>query len=370
MDGELNKPPARSFHLFRTAASGARAGLLALRENVLVGAGAGELVGALLQLYFFFARADFSFLAHYPILVFGLVGLLIGVLSGLERRRAVRLAEHARMLSSALNSKEKVIRDNDQKTREMEESVHRLHQAQDRLIQEGKMASLSALAAGIAHQLNQPLTAVRGYVQIIVKHTVAAAPFYRELKAIEEQTGRLTAIIENLGGFFRSGDESESYCEVNRSVTRALDFLADGFRLNGIAVEVKLRAREVTVEIEGKKMAQMLINFFLNAQEAMSALPEKRVRRLTICTTSVPGPVEGVEILISDTGPGIPEAMLKRVYEAFYTTKGPTALGLGLYINYSIIRRANGTIDCESQEGKGTTFRIFLPAFKRAEAKR
>jgi C4-dicarboxylate-specific signal transduction histidine kinase len=370
MAGDRNKLVARSFRLARTAASGARGGLLALRENILVGIGVGALVGALLHLYYFFSRVDFSFIANYSILLFALVGLLIGVLSGLERRRAVRLAEHTRFLRDVLESKTKLIQDNDQRTRELEESYQRLHQAQDRLVQEGKMASLSSLAAGIAHQLNQPLTAVRGYVQIIVKHTGAAAPFYRELKSIEEQTGRMTAIIENLGGFFRSSDESESYCEVNRSVTRALDFLADGFRLNGIAVDAKLRARETTVEIEGKKMAQMLVNFFLNSQEAMNVLPEKHTRRLTVSTVSVSGPVEGVEILISDTGPGIPEVLRKRVYEAFYTTKGPSALGLGLYINYSIIRHANGTIDCESEEGKGTTFRIFLPALKRAEAKR
>ncbi len=370
MAGEKDKLTARSFRLIRTAASGARGGILALKENILVGAGAGALVGAFLHLYFFFSRVDFSCLARYSIVLFGLVGLLIGVLSGLERRRSVRLEEHTRFLRGALEAKEKLIRDNDQKTKEMEESLRRLHQAQDRLIQEGKMASLSSLAAGIAHQLNQPMTAVRGYVQIIVKHTGTAAPFYRELKAIEEQTGRMTAIIENLGGFFRTGDETDSCCEVSRSVTRALDFLSDGFRLNGIAVEARLRAPEMTVEIEGKKMAQMLINFFLNAQEAMSTLPEKRPRRLTVTTAAVSGKAEGVEIMISDTGLGIPEAMRKRVYEAFYTTKGPTALGLGLYINYSIIRRASGMIECESEEGKGTTFRIFLPASKRTEAKR
>jgi C4-dicarboxylate-specific signal transduction histidine kinase len=370
MAGDHDKLVARSFRLVRSAASGARAGILVLRENILVGVGVGALVGALLHLYFFFSRVDFSVLARYSIFLFSLVGLLIGVLSGLERRRAVCLQEHTRILRSALEGKEKLIRDNDQKTSELEASLHRLHQAQDRLIQEGKMASLSSLAAGIAHQLNQPLTAVRGYIQIILKHLGPAAPFHRELKSIEEQTGRMTAIIENLGGFFRSADETDVTCEVNRSVTRALDMLGDGFRMNRVAVETRLMDREATVEIEGKKMIQMLVNFFLNAQEAMSALPEKLARRLTVSTAPPPGKTDGVEILISDTGPGIPPAFRKRIYEAFYTTKGPTVLGLGLYINYSIVRRASGTVECESEEGKGTTFRIFLPAYQRLEGKR
>lgn len=358
-----NKIFARNFNLIKKTATGAKLGIIVLRENIFIGGAMGTLVGSLLHLYFYFGKADFATLGRYAIPIFAFVGLVIGLFSGMERKRTVSFKEQTRILLKEIQEKERLIQENQSKTEELQGILIKLNQTQEQLIQEGKMVSLGSLATGIAHQLNQPLTAIRGFVQIILKKLDKSSRFYREIVCVENQTTYMMDVISNLGGFSRVADERERSCSVNQCIDKALELVNDQFRLKQIEVEKDLRPDLPLVKIEPIKMEQVLINFFLNAEEAMSALPPDATRKLRLSTNLRKGDLSKVEIVISDTGPGIAEKDRDRIFEAFFTTKGPSAMGLGLYLNYAIIHERSGIIECERKKKQGAEFRVILPAF-------
>jgi two-component system NtrC family sensor kinase len=219
-----------------------------------------------------------------------------------------------------------------------------------------KMASIGLLAAGVAHEVNTPLTGISSFTQMLLEGADPSDPRTALLEKIERQTFRAAKIVNGLLNLSRPGTASNERIEVdlNAVVTDVFSLLEHQFEAGSIKVRRELSAVPVLVSGIEHQLQQVFLNLFLNARDAMP-----RGGWLSVATR-----VEGGRAIaeISDTGSGIPSEQLARIYDPFFTTKAiGRGTGLGLSITYGIVREHDGTILCDSAVGQGTRFTLSLP---------
>jgi two-component system NtrC family sensor kinase len=219
-----------------------------------------------------------------------------------------------------------------------------------------KMASIGLLAAGVAHEVNTPLTGISSFTQMLLEGADQNDPRTALLEKIERQTFRAAKIVNGLLNLSRPGSSTNERTEVdlNAVITDVFALLEHQFEVSNVKVRRELA--EYTVPVLGieHQLQQVFLNLFLNARDAMP-----RGGWLSVVTR-----VEGNRVFaeIADTGSGIPSAHLARIYDPFFTTKAiGRGTGLGLSISYGIVREHDGTIHCDSAIGQGTRFTIALP---------
>jgi PAS domain S-box-containing protein len=221
-----------------------------------------------------------------------------------------------------------------------------------------KMASIGLLAAGVAHEVNTPLTGISSYTQMLLENADPGDPNTKLLEKIESQTFRAAKIVNGLLNLSRpaaAGASDRTAIDVNEIITDVLSLLEHQFATHRIKVRRDLSTAPVAVSGIEHKLQQVLLNLCLNAKDAMP-----KGGWLSI-TTRAAG--RRVVVEVSDTGTGIPAEYLARIYDPFFTTKTMgQGTGLGLSITYGIVREHDGSIDCESTVGQGTRFIIGLPA--------
>jgi PAS domain S-box-containing protein len=224
-----------------------------------------------------------------------------------------------------------------------------------------KMASLGLMAAGVAHEVNTPLTGISSFTQMLQDQIPEEDPRAKLLQKIERQTERASKIVSNLLNFARQGRASFVPVKVNDVIRDVLSLLEH--QLTRARVKVRLELGEGIPEVMGdeNKLQQVFLNLILNAQDAMAS-----GGWLTIETSASSGEPEEVVAVVSDTGLGISQEDIKRIYDPFFTTKrsGASGTGLGLSITYGIIQEHSGRIGVESLLGQGTSFQIRLPAHR------
>src|SRR4051812_32052222 len=219
-----------------------------------------------------------------------------------------------------------------------------------------KMASLGLLAAGVAHEVNTPLTGISSYTQMLLEGADADDPRTVLLEKIERQTFRAAKIVNGLLNLSRPGTASNERIEVdlNAVITDVFSLLEHQFEVGKIKVRRELAPGQALVHGIEHQLQQVFLNLFLNARDAMP-----RGGWLSV-VTRVDGP--NVMAEIADTGSGIPQEQLARIYDPFFTTKSiGRGTGLGLAITYGIVREHDGTILCDSAVGQGTRFTLTLP---------
>jgi len=236
------------------------------------------------------------------------------------------------------------------------EMREKIEQQARRLVQTEKLASLGQLAAGIAHEINNPLTNASLAIQMLKTRLKADGcsvdGAIEKLNAVERNIDRASVIARELLQFSRQRDEEFSLFNINSVIHGTLTLLQ--YKLKDIVVRQNL-ADSPEVKGDPGKLEQVFINILSNSREAM---PRGGV--ITISTEQGGGQVR---VKITDTGIGIPEKKLSRVFDPFFTTKEiGMGTGLGLSICYGIVQRHRGTIEISSREGKGTTVLIILPA--------
>jgi PAS domain S-box-containing protein len=233
---------------------------------------------------------------------------------------------------------------------------------QQQLMTSEKLASIGLLSAGVAHEINTPLTGISSYVQMLQKR-LTDPHFAQILEKIEVQTDRVARIIKNLLNFARNPSD------IAFSRVHLVDNLKEILSL----IEYKLKAMNIRLEFkpaalrpiwaQGERLQQVFINIILNALDAM---PEGGELRLEVSEAN-----NEALIRVSDTGMGIKKEHLARIFDPFFTTKGiGKGTGLGLSISYAIIKEHEGRISVESQEGRGTTFTVALPMDLESRLKR
>ena len=227
-----------------------------------------------------------------------------------------------------------------------------------------KMASIGLLAAGVAHEVNTPLTGISSYTQMLLQGAEPTDPRTRMLEKIERQTFRAAKIVNGLLNLARPAQVDSGPIDVNAVINDVLSLLEHQLRNGRIQVRKELASTGPIVQGIEYKLQQVFLNLLLNARDAMP-----KGGWLTIVTRGGP---EWATVEVADTGSGIPSDHLSRIYDPFFTTKEiGRGTGLGLSITYGILQEHGGTITCDSHVGKGTRFILTLPlASSRAEAQR
>ena len=219
-----------------------------------------------------------------------------------------------------------------------------------------KMASIGLLAAGVAHEVNTPLTGISSFTQMLLEGADPADPKTVLLEKIERQTFRAAKIVNGLLNLSRPGTASNDRTEVdlNAVITDVFSLLEHQFAVGSIKVRRELAPAMVNVFGIEHQLQQVFLNLFLNARDAMPSGGWLSV------TTRLDG--DRVIAEVADTGSGIPSEQIARIYDPFFTTKAiGRGTGLGLSITYGIVREHDGALLCDSAVGQGTRFTMALP---------
>ena len=253
---------------------------------------------------------------------------------------------------------EEALKDYSERLEEMvEERTQELRDAQAKLIQSEKLAATGRLAASVAHEINNPLQGISNYLSMISQQVAQDDPLHEDLEMVKLGFERIAEIVRRLRAFYRPAGEGMEPTDVNGVVERVLALLGHQLSLGQVEMKTELAEQELLVLGSAGQLEQVLINLALNAQDAMPGGGELTMR------TALRDDV--VQLQVSDTGRGISEEEVSRLFKPFYSGRGGQGLGLGLWISRNIIDGHSGRIEVESQLGEGTTFTISLPAYQR-----
>jgi signal transduction histidine kinase len=272
------------------------------------------------------------------------VGQMAAVFDLMTFRLRRRTAQAARLHAEAVSRSEELV-----------EANLRLQQAQQQLVQSEKLAAVGQLAAGIVHDIKNPLAVISGLTEELQENAAKDSAIATPLTQIRENAQRASGIVTDLLKFARQSDPEKRYQNVwdtVRTAVRLNDYLT---RRANVRVVVDLTAKPVMTLYDAQQIEQVLVNLIQNAVHAM--MPQGG--QLTLGARQTP---PWVEIEVRDTGVGIPAKNVGRIFDPFFTTK-PTGegTGLGLSVSYGIVAQHQGQIDVRSEVGRGSVFVVRLP---------
>ena len=279
----------------------------------------------------------------------------IGTLSvdSTQRNAFAQQDEHLLM---TLATQAAVAIDNARLVQDLQQSLEELKNAQEALIQSEKLSAIGQLIAGVAHELNNPLTAVMGYAQLLQAGSVDDQ-MRHDLDRISIQAQRAARIVQNLLTFARQHKADRQCVAINDIVERVVDLRAYQLRVDNVEVILDLEDGPLETVADGNQLQQVMLNLLNNAHDAIRCVRDEGEIRITTRQ-------EGSHILIScaDNGSGLAPEVRRHLFEPFYTTKDVgQGTGLGLSICYGIISEHRGRIWAENQPGGGTIFYVELP---------
>lgn len=233
--------------------------------------------------------------------------------------------------------------------------TQRLAETQRQLAQADKLASVGRLAAGVAHEINNPLTGVLSYASLLRKRLDGDKESCDDLDVIVRETVRCRGIIRGLLDFARPTPPARKPMDLNEVVLRAVSVVMTQLSLNQVSLSLDLAAGLPLVHADANQIQQVAVNLLLNAGDAIGT------EGGTIRVTTRIGAGDSVELLVQDSGRGIPAEDLPRIFEPFYTTKGSHGTGLGLAVSWGIVEAHGGALEVHSDPGQGTCFTLRIP---------
>jgi signal transduction histidine kinase len=243
---------------------------------------------------------------------------------------------------------------------ELATAVRERDEVQQELARASTMAAIGRLAAGVAHELNNPLGVISGFAQGLARRTAPDRVEYLPITSIFREAKRASHLIRELLTFARTGRLVTEVRELNPIVEACASEIERSARDQGVAVRIDLGADLPRVDVNKTRIEQLFANLASNALDAMPSGGTLMIRTARSAD-------EGAEIEIADTGVGIPEHVRPRIFDPFFTTKSVgRGTGLGLSVVYEIVSQHRGTILIESEEGKGTSAVVRLPGVVRA----
>lgn len=251
-------------------------------------------------------------------------------------------------------------------TKTLEEEVQKktseIMKAQDQLINAEKLASLGRMAAGVAHELNSPLTGIVTFSHLMLKRTPPENKLdIEDLEVIIEQANRCSKIIKSLLGFSRKTSSDKIHININDLTDSTVAMLRNQAKFHNIRFNISFDNTIPPVAVDPNQLQQVFINLLINAADAMNEKGQITVITRTIAEAAATGK-QYIEIEVTDTGPGIPEDHIGKIFEPFFTTKPVgKGTGLGLSVSYGIIKKHGGNIFVRSESGKGASFFVRLP---------
>lgn len=257
--------------------------------------------------------------------------------------------------------------DNARLFHDLGEAYRDLAATKAQLFQSAKLSAIGELAAGIAHEIRNPLTTIIGDAQLLMQDMKPGQPGYESLKAIERSGQRASEVIRNLLTSSRQEEYEFTRTDINESINNALSLIAYQIERSNISIIKDLATDLPLVPASTHHLEEVWINLLLNARDS---IPDRQRGEIRIASR-LDGSGKAVQVLISDNGCGIPKANLDRLFDPFFTTKDvDKGTGLGLYITYKIVDRHSGLIEIESEEGKGTTVTVTLPIESQVSAEK
>jgi signal transduction histidine kinase len=223
-----------------------------------------------------------------------------------------------------------------------------------------KLSSLGRMAAGIAHEINNPLAGILLYSSNMRKKVSDDSPFKKGLDVIIQETVRCRNIIQELLEFSRDKEPQKSLSNINRVIDKALSILDNEFRLNHIEVEKHLSPSIEETLLDENLIQQVFVNLLLNAVQAIGENGQVRIRSFQTDHR------KKIVVEVTDTGCGIQAEQLPRIFDPFYSTKSK-GTGLGLAVSYGIVRNHQGDIQVKSTPGEGSCFRLEFPVTRQKE---
>ncbi|MGM0901181.1 MAG: ATP-binding protein [Bacillota bacterium] len=230
------------------------------------------------------------------------------------------------------------------------------------LIQSGKLAAIGEMAAGVAHELNNPLTAVMGNAQLLLRKLDLSDPQHKLLENIYECGKRSKTIIRNLLTFSRQEEVLFEQCSMNEAVQQVLGLVGNQLRKMMIDIETDLDDSLPFIEGSNQQIGQIILNLLLNAKDALED-SDKSNKKIHIHTgrETIEG-VQSVVLTVTDNGTGMEEALVADIFHPFFTTKNAVkGTGLGLSVSLGIAEAHGGTLKAESTLGCGSSFKLILP---------
>ncbi len=234
---------------------------------------------------------------------------------------------------------------------------------ESQLVNTEKLASMGTLAAGVAHELNNPLGVILGFTDLLLEKFDKESQDYQDLKTIERHSLHCKQVVENLLSFARQGEGASEYCDIYDAIHEIIGVVKHSLDMNNIEVRLRLAPGLPKVKGDARQMQQVFLNLINNAAAAM-----KEGGILEIETTSDISRGK-VYVTVHDNGHGIEKDHMENIFDPFFTTKSEgEGTGLGLFVSHGIVTKYEGTITCESstedtpQRRRGTTFTVTLKA--------
>lgn len=235
---------------------------------------------------------------------------------------------------------------------ELREYVKQVEESQRALLQAEKMAAAGRLSVSIAHEVNNPLQSVQNCLHLAGRTDLSEEQREEYFELAKNELNRLMATVQRMLDFYRPGAVAPAEVDVRDLLEYVLNLMSKQLEKQGIAVHLDIPEKLPTVFAVGTQIQQVLINLILNSFDAMPEGGELRIRARAVKS--------GVEIMLQDSGPGIPDDRQPHIFEPFFSTKdGGT--GLGLTVSYNIITAHGGTLELASNNGPGACFRVYLP---------
>jgi PAS domain S-box-containing protein len=249
----------------------------------------------------------------------------------------------------------------------LRQSEERLrHQAQEleqQLISSGRLVSLGEVTASMAHEFNNPLGIIMGFVEDLLSSTEPASPNYRTLQIIAEESKRCRQIVRDLMEYARPNPTAFCSTSIMDVIDKTLQLVENRLYKQKVSIEKKIDSDLPRMQADSQQLGQVLVNLYLNAIDAM---PEGGKLRVEAEIAKPDGAEPIILITVADTGIGIDEMDREKIFQPFFTAKKRRGMGLGLPICQRIIKNHGGRIEVESQLGTGTTFKIYLPFQRRS----
>jgi len=241
---------------------------------------------------------------------------------------------------------------------ELQERIAAQRMAESRLIQAAKLAAVGEMAAGIAHELNNPLTTVTGFTELVTEELPAESPLRNDLGLVLREAQRARSVVRRLLDFARQSDIVRVRSDVNEIIDDVLALVNHLLRTSGVQLITNLPNGLPWIMVDHNQIKQVILNLIHNAIHAMPDGGELRISTARHRRENH----DWLTIILTDTGVGIAPENIERIFEPFFTTRSKDGgTGLGLSVSYGIMADHGGFIEVESEVGKGTTFTMWLP---------
>ena len=292
----------------------------------------------------------------------------------LDQPIPVRSADEFGKLAISFNGMTEALRKSRAQLREwahtleqkVEARTQELRKAQAEAMRGEKLASVGLLASGVAHELNNPLTGILTFSHLLRQKMPDKSADAEDMDLVIRETKRCAAIIKRLLDFAREKQPEKKFTDINQVIEDTVRIVERPAHLRDIEISMDLDRSLPPIWIDADQIKQVIMNMLVNAQHAVEekgniAISTRRADTPRITPQSTQ-PVPMVEVTIADTGCGIPEENLRRIFDPFFTSKAVgKGTGLGLAVSHGIIEGHGGLIEVQSKVGEGSTFRVFLP---------